>query len=144
MDDVLNAIVAILAADTQLVGMLNSGAQSIYEERDLTGENFDTKVPLVTITSQGERPLLGPDISTETVTFRIYDQNYGYYRIGQIRRRIKQLLHNQILNVTTPDTRSVLGMLWTWNTPAYYDDNFQADNAGIRFQMTVQDTDFTH
>jgi hypothetical protein len=142
MQDVQHALVTKLAADSTLMGLLAHGTASIYGERDLTGDRSD--FPWIEISSQGGRPHMGPDVSAETYTFRVADQQYGYERINQIRRRIKQLLHDQPLTMIDTTSRYEMGCYWTWDTPQYYDIEFQCQFGGDRFQVIIGDSDFIH
>jgi len=152
MQDTRTAIATLLSADATLISYLGAGAASIGNERDVIGDD-NPIFPILAISSQGSRPLgASRDITTEEWTLRIFNQNKGYATIDLAKFRCKQLLHDQqaALQAAMPVSgnkyfmnRSVLGCLWVWWTPEYYDIDFKAENSGVRFRITMQETAYS-
>jgi len=140
MQEVREAIETVLQNDATVIGLLGQGAASIVNERDLIAGGVT--YPAIAVTTQGAHPFKAntPHMQVESWTLRVYDQNYGYYRIDEIRARCKKLFHRQPLALTTPNL-GVQDVNFAWDTPDYYDDKFRAENAGIRFHIVVVNFD---
>lgn len=146
MQDTRTAMVDVLVNDTILMGLLGEGVNSIINERDVT-PSTGMKYPFIVITFQGARPFgpQYPHLFLETWTFRVYDQENGYNTISTIQERIKKLLHRAVIDVATDPTlpsnqqKGILDINWVWYTPDYYDPDFKAENAGVRFHVMVID-----
>jgi hypothetical protein len=147
MQDIRTALATILTNDATIISYLGAGAASIVNERDIIGDD-NPVFPIIAISTQGSKTLGGMrDVTSEEWTLRIFNQNKGYATIDLVKYRCKQLLHDQpaALQAAMPKSgeyflnRSVIGCQWVWWTPEYYDNDFNAENGGVRFRITMQE-----
>lgn len=143
MQDVREAIATVLLGDSTLQGLLGSATNSVVDENDLTADP-NLPWPLLVLKYDGSHPWnlhRYPNIFEEHWMVRCYDKNNGYKRIALALQRVQQVLNQQPLTLVSP-TRSVLDVMWLWDTPDYYDNKFEAQNAGSRFRVLVVDSSF--